>query len=523
SSGSQGGSSNHEGSSGSQGGSNNQGSQNGSEGKPSSGSGSSSEADGKISFDVNSVVIKENEEQEIKVVVNNTDVTAKADFTSLNDKIAEITKDNKIKGKSAGVTKVIVSYNGDMKVLDVYVIDEKGSTNGNSSSELKTIGMEVSPNEITLEKGENKPVSVLEKFEGDIFKDVTSDAKFDVEDQKVAFVSGGKVYGIGKGKTKVTVTWNGYTADCTVEVKETETAGSGSSGSSGKVNVSQVIVNPEKASVVPGKAVSLQATVLPSNASDSTVTWTANSDAVIVYQNGNAATVYANPNTAGKTVIVTATAGNQSANCVITITKEESEGGSGTTDNNTYVKSISIPSNCGKIVLNQKASKSFTAKVQPINVKEKGLKVSTKSKTIATVSYNAAKSKVTIKAGKKAGATTITLTTKAKTANGKYVTKNVLVTVKPAKVSSLKKKAVSKNAIKLTWKKQSGVTGYQVSYKLGSKKVTKTIKKNSNSYTLKGLKANKKYSIQVRAYYQKKGYTTGYGDYSKAISVTTKK
>lgn len=70
------------------------------------------------------------------------------------------------------------------------------------------------------------------------------------------------------------------------------------------------------------------------------------------------------------------------------------------------------------------------------------------------------------------------------------------------KVTAFKAKALKK-ALKLTWKKAAGASGYEIQYSLNKnfKKAKKiTIKKASvKTRTIKGLKKNKKYYIQIRA------------------------
>lgn len=103
-------------------------------------------------------------------------------------------------------------------------------------------------------------------------------------------------------------------------------------------------------------------------------------------------------------------------------------------------------------------------------------------------------------------------------------------TTAPKKVNVKKvtiKKAVNKKGkkVKLSWKKVSGVTGYNVRYALTKKKLKKAkikkIKKNKASYIIKKLKL-KKYYIQVRAY-KIVGKKTYYGAWSKVKKVKVKK
>lgn len=105
-----------------------------------------------------------------------------------------------------------------------------------------------------------------------------------------------------------------------------------------------------------------------------------------------------------------------------------------------------------------------------------------------------------------------------------------LVTVpKVGKVSGLKATAQSK-ALKLTWKKSSSISGYEIQYSTSKNFASaKTVKvsKGKTGYTIKNLKGNKKYYVRIRAY---KNYTdelgqkvTAEGKWSKAVSTTTKK
>ena len=80
----------------------------------------------------------------------------------------------------------------------------------------------------------------------------------------------------------------------------------------------------------------------------------------------------------------------------------------------------------------------------------------------------------------------------------------VVFEVKPDK-TSWKTKAFKqqKSKVTLMWKKQSGVTSYEVAYAtqkdFAKHKKTKTVKENLSKTTLKGLKKEKTYYVKVRA------------------------
>ncbi|MGN0394839.1 MAG: fibronectin type III domain-containing protein, partial [Coprococcus sp.] len=90
-------------------------------------------------------------------------------------------------------------------------------------------------------------------------------------------------------------------------------------------------------------------------------------------------------------------------------------------------------------------------------------------------------------------------------------------------VSDIKSSA---RAIKVTWKRNSKVTGYQVCYSLKSSfksAKTKTYRnKTTKTAKLTGLKSGRKYYVRVRSYIKVNGKTY-YGAWSKVKTINTKK
>ena len=107
---------------------------------------------------------------------------------------------------------------------------------------------------------------------------------------------------------------------------------------------------------------------------------------------------------------------------------------------------------------------------------------------------------------------------------GKYVGNiQKTFTIKPKKVSGLKQVSAKKKAqIKMTWVKQSDVTGYEVYSSIKKNGTYKKVKEvKSNSCINKKLKSNKKYYYKVRAYKEINGKKI-YGSFSKIIVMKTK-
>lgn len=81
------------------------------------------------------------------------------------------------------------------------------------------------------------------------------------------------------------------------------------------------------------------------------------------------------------------------------------------------------------------------------------------------------------------------------------LTTKMNVTTLPAKVTGIKQSNVTTDSLQLTWKKKTGASGYKVYLYDSTAKAYKKVKTTTgNSYTLKKLKAGKKYKVKVVTY-----------------------
>ncbi len=127
--------------------------------------------------------------------------------------------------------------------------------------------------------------------------------KWATADATIATVSSmGIVTGKKLGTTVITAKAGGKTATCTVIVEPTP--------------VTSVTLNEETVSLKAGGVMKLTATVNPSDATDKTVTWTT-SDATIATVDGGKVTAIK-----VGTATITATAGEKSATCTITVQED---------------------------------------------------------------------------------------------------------------------------------------------------------------------------------------------------------
>lgn len=104
------------------------------------------------------------------------------------------------------------------------------------------------------------------------------------------------------------------------------------------------------------------------------------------------------------------------------------------------------------------------------------------------------------------------------------VEKKITVVVDPKKVSGIKKVSATKNSVKLSWKAQKGISGYEVwMYDKDFDEYTKVknVSKDFSSATITELKKKTTYKFKVRGYV-KCGSKKYYGDYSNVFMVKTK-
>ena len=105
---------------------------------------------------------------------------------------------------------------------------------------------------------------------------------------------------------------------------------------------------------------------------------------------------------------------------------------------------------------------------------------------------------------------------------GKYRgTRKVYYYIVPKKESITSAKSRSKKTITVSFKRISGVSGYQISYKKKGTSKYKNLYTKSTTKTIKKLSNKKKYYIKVRAYKTSDGKRY-YGSYSKTKTVKVK-
>ena len=246
----------------------------------------------------------------------------------------------------------------------------------------------------------------------------------------------------------------------------------------------------------------LSTSINPANVTNPMVTWSSSDTSVAtVDANGR---VYARK--AGKTIITALASDGSKVKKTVTLTVSDKKTSS-VTPSTKRVTGIKISGN-KKVAAGQKFK--LKAVVSPSNATNKNVTWTSGNKKIATVS---SKGVVTTKLP---GKTTIL----AKAKDGSGVNKKITVVVLPKKMATPKVSS-SNGKVRVSYGKQSGVSGYQVEGSLKknfSNYQMNTVGKNKKAVTITGLAKGKNYYVRVRSYI-KIGSKTYYGKWSSVKKV----
>ena len=199
-------------------------------------------------------------------------------------------------------------------------------------------------------------------------------------DESVVSVDNGTITALKEGKATITVkSIDGYKSSSAVitVVKKPSI-----------IHVSSVSLNETSLNLLTGDRATLTATVLPSNSSDKTISWSSNNENVATVKNGKVTAISAGQ----ATITVTTKDGGLTASCIVNVTQK-------------IVPVNGVSLNYSELELNVDDSKDLIAQVLPTNATNKEVIWSTTDEEVASVDENG---KVT---ALKVGETMITVTT----------------------------------------------------------------------------------------------------------------
>ena len=181
--------------------------------------------------------------------------------------------------------------------------DDEPGVDPDDDKDIAVTAVSLNKTSLTLEVGESYTLVVTVSPSNATDKSIT----WSSTNSSVASVSGGKVTAKSEGTTTITAeAHNGKTATCTVTVNEPVPE---------VVEVTSVSLNKTSLTLEIGESETLTATVLPSNATDKSVTWTSSAQSVATVANGTVTAVGS-----GTATITATTSNGKKATCMVTVT-----------------------------------------------------------------------------------------------------------------------------------------------------------------------------------------------------------
>ena len=230
-----------------------------------------------VTLDEKDLSVEVGAKQKLTATVKPDNATNKSvTWSSADEKIANVDKNGNVTGVKEGTTTVTV------KTTDGSLT----STCNVTVSLSHASSVMVQPSDVSLPIGNNYQLNAIVLPDNAVDKTVT----WSSNDTNVATVdNNGIITGIGAGETIVTVTTKdgGCTASCGVTVTD------------GVVHVTGIFLNKESVDLSINDTTQLNATVLPADATDKSVTWTSDNNAIATVDNDGLVTAISE----GKTVI----------------------------------------------------------------------------------------------------------------------------------------------------------------------------------------------------------------------------
>lgn len=166
----------------------------------------------RITVEPNSMSLLEGETQQLTVTAHYSDgsavdVTTLASYQTDNSQVATVSDDGLVTGVKAGNATVTVTYEGKIATVPVTVAPVLSS-------------ITVSPNPISIAKGQSQGITVTATYSDGSTKDVTGEVNFQVEDATIASVINGVVKGLNRGNTQITVVYKDKSTTVPVTVTE---------------------------------------------------------------------------------------------------------------------------------------------------------------------------------------------------------------------------------------------------------------------------------------------------------------
>jgi len=370
-----------------------------------------------VEFEGDSAVqLNEGETHTYKTVIYPSDASNKTvTWKSSDPSVATVDANGTVTAVKAGTATITAtSNNGEIKKGTVHVLHD-------STKDVAVDSITLSPATQQIAVGATGTLSASYSPSNA----TVTDAAWSSAAPSVAFVdSDGTVRGIKAGSTTITLTAGGKTGTAVVTVGD---------GPTPTVDVTSVTLDASSLSLTEGDTQTLTATVLPTNATNKSLTWTSSDPSVAAVSRGVVTAVKA-----GTATITARSANGKTATAAVTVTPKEPQ--------RVPVTIVSLTPN--PLALTEGTSGQLKAAVLPTNATDKTLTWTSSDPSVATVDANGTVTAV------KAGTATVTATA----SNGVKGEATVIVTAKTPEIVDVTSVTLTPNPLALTTGKAGTLT-----------------------------------------------------------------
>ena len=321
-----------------------------------------------VSLSKTELTLTEGDSETITATVKPDDATDKTVTWSTSDAAVATVDGGKITAVKEG-TATITAKAGDKTATCAVTVNKKI---------IYVESVELDKTALELTEGDSETLVATVKPDDATDKTVT----WSSSDDAVATVDGGKITAVKPGTATITATSGEKSASCQVKVNKKI------------IPVESVKLDKTELELTEGDSETLVATVKPDDATDKTVTWSSSDDAVATVEGGKITAV--KPGTA----TITATAGEKSATCKVTVNKR-------------IIAVESVELNKTEIDLVEGDSETLVATVKPDDATDKTVTWTSSDPAVATVdggkvtAVKEGTATITAKAGEKTATCTV--------------------------------------------------------------------------------------------------------------------
>ena len=356
-----------------------------------------------VTLNETTATVEAGNKYQLTATVQPTNATnQKVTWSSDNTDIATVDADGLVTAVKEGTANITVTTEDGSKTATCAV-----TVTAKEEETVAVTGVGLNKSETTIKVGETEKLEATIEPANATNKNIT----WSSTDDTVATVDGtGTVEAkkAGEATIKVTTADGNHVAECTVTVE------------AATVEVESISLNKNTLSLKEDETETLTATVLPEDATDKTVTWTSSDSTVAKVENGVVTAIKASETP----VTITATAGEQTATCEVTVTAKTVE-----------VTGVTIYDSTGQseagttAEMNAGQSTTFTPQATPDTATKKGDTGLKRVRPIETVSNGTVTAKNVTKQEM------VTITAKSVSDETKY--DSITITVNPKVVENI--------------------------------------------------------------------------------------